>query len=211
MLFGRRNPAGWWEKVRISMWPRRSWGRSVSYVSKRIMRLTGSPHAVAAGVAAGVFASFTPYMGFHFLLAFFVAYVVGGNFIAAALGTFIGNPLTFPFIWASTYATGKFILSGSHAHAQTNGAHSRLGELGDAGLFTHGVSGLFERAASLWEPVIKPMTIGAVPLGVGFAILFYVLTRKLAVAFQARRRAVLARRQADKAEAAPAGSEPASP
>ena len=63
-------------------------------------------------MGAGVFASFTPLFGFHFLLAFTIAYFVAGNFLAAALGTFFGNPLTFPFIWAGTHKLGTFILRG---------------------------------------------------------------------------------------------------
>ena len=109
MLFGRKNPASWTEKVRISLWPRRSWSRSFKYVTKRILRLTASPHAVSAGVAAGVFASFTPFLGLHFIIAFVVAYVIAGNLLAAALGTFFGNPATFPIIWASTYKVGTFM------------------------------------------------------------------------------------------------------
>ena len=30
--------------------------------------------------------------------------------IAGAIGTCVGNPLTFPFIWASTYELGHIIL-----------------------------------------------------------------------------------------------------
>ena len=71
--------------------------RSGQYVTKRILRLTATPHAVAAGVAAGAFTSFTPFMGLHFLLAAVLAWMVRGNLLAPALGTFVGNPLTFPF------------------------------------------------------------------------------------------------------------------
>ena len=57
---------------------------------------------VAAGVAAGAFTSFTPFMGLHFLFAALFAWAIRGNLLASALGTFVGNPLTFPFIWAAT-------------------------------------------------------------------------------------------------------------
>ena len=126
MLFRRRIPPGIGEKFRVWMWPRRSWARSGLYVSKRISRLTGSPHTIAAGVAAGVFASFTPFMGFHFLLAFALAYVLAGNMIAAALGTFVGNPLTFPFIWASTFSFGRTLLGET---AKVEAPFNQLGEI----------------------------------------------------------------------------------
>ncbi|MFZ1816050.1 MAG: DUF2062 domain-containing protein [Rhizobiaceae bacterium] len=177
MLFSRRNPASWTETIRISLWPRRNWVRSGKYVAKRVFRLTASPHSIAAGVAAGVFASFTPYMGFHFIIAFGVAYVIGGNFIAAAMGTFFGNPISFPFIWTSTYATGKFILTGARHGAANAGGHHRIAEISDGSLFSHGLGGLLDKIAAIWEPVILPMSVGAVPLGVGVGILFYIATR----------------------------------
>jgi len=181
MLFRRRKPADWREKLRISLWPRRSWARSAAYVTKRILRLTGSPHAISAGVAAGVFASFTPFMGFHFLTAFLVAYLIAGNLLAAALGTFFGNPISFPFIWASTYTTGNFILNRTSNHAD-NGLNDTLRSLG--GDWSLGFSSVFDQIAGIWNPVIKPMLIGAIPVGVGVSVVTYVITRWLAVKFR---------------------------
>ncbi len=194
MLFGRRNPAGWWEKIRISLWPRRSWLRSFKYMSKRILRLTASPHAISAGVAAGVFASFTPFLGFHFLIAFAVAYVIAGNFLSAAMGTFFGNPISFPFIWTSTYKLGTLVISGEGA---TDG-EEKLSTLADADFWDLGFSGIWELILSIWHPVIKPMMIGAVPLGVFFGIIAYLITRWAAVTYhearRKRREAILARK-----------------
>lgn len=185
MLFSRRNPASWRERLRIAVWPRRSWWRSFLYVTKRIMRLTTSPHSVAAGVAAGVFASFTPYVGFHFLIAFAISYLIAGNFLAAALGTFFGNPVTFPFIWASTFATGKFILSG--ARSTGDGNHHRIAEIAHSDIFSVGISGMIERIGQIWDPVLKPMSVGSIPLGIIFAIIFYLFTRWSATKFREAR------------------------
>lgn len=142
-------------------------------MAKRIMRLTASPHAVAAGVAAGVFSSFTPFMGLHFLIAFAIAYIVAGNFLAAGLGTFIGNPLTFPFIWAATYSTGNFILYGKTA----DGDGSGLAKIGDVKWMELDWSQIWELIAGTWDPLIKPMLVGGIPIGTIFAITFYILTR----------------------------------
>ena len=108
MLFRRRIPANWREKLRILLWPRRSWSRSARYVSKRILRLTGSPHAIAAGVAAGVFASFTPFMGFHFITAFLVAYVIAGNFAGCSIGYFFWQPHILSLYLGLNLYHGKF-------------------------------------------------------------------------------------------------------
>jgi uncharacterized protein len=167
--------------------------RSAKYVTKRILRLTASPHAVAAGIAAGVFASFTPFLGFHFMIAFLISYVIAGNFVAAALGTFFGNPFTFPLIWASTYAVGRFILTGATAPLFHNGAaHARLEEIGASGIFAVGLGGMAEKIASLWDPVVKPMMIGAIPLGIVAGILAYLVTRWVAAGFRTARKKRLA-------------------
>jgi uncharacterized protein len=198
MLFRRRNPASWQEKLRIALWPRRSWLRSVKYIAKRIMRLTASPHAIAAGVAAGVFASFTPFFGFHFIIAFTVSYIIAGNFFAAALGTFFGNPLTFPFIWASTYSVGRFILSGSAQHLVFDSPMSeRLGQIAPTDFYWLGFAAVSEKILGLWDPLVKPMTVGAIPIGILVGIIAYLLTRWAAVGFRAARK----KRLAAKAEA----------
>ncbi len=79
MLFRRRVPEGRWARFRTFLWPRRSFRRSYRYFVKRVIRLDAAPHAVAAGFAAGVVASFTPFIGFHFLLAFAIAYLIAGS------------------------------------------------------------------------------------------------------------------------------------
>lgn len=179
MLFGRKKPPSWQEILRISVWPRRSWARSAKYMSKRILRLTASPHAIAAGVAAGVFASFTPFLGLHFFIAFIVAYLIAGNFLAAAMGTFFGNPLTFPLIWAATHQTGSFILFGKSG--EENKGLSSLLELD---FFDAGLMGVWNTIVGIWEPVMKPMLIGAVPLGIAFSIVAYIITRWASVKFR---------------------------
>ncbi len=190
MLFGRKKPAGWGETLRVWLWPRRSWSRSAKYVSKRVLRLTASPHAISAGVAAGVFASFTPLLGFHFLLAFMVAYLIAGNFLSAAMGTFFGNPLTFPFIWTSTYKLGTLILSGEADDSDTE----TLSSLSDVSLMDLGFSGVLQLVEGIWHPLLKPMLVGSFPLGVLFGMIAYVFTRWAAVTFRRHRQQRLAKK-----------------
>ena len=184
MLFGRKRPASRAEKLRVMLWPRRSWTRSFKYVSKRILRLTASPHAISAGVAAGVFASFTPFLGLHFLIAFIIAYFIAGNFLAAASGTFFGNPVTFPLIWTSTYQLGSFILS----REPVEDKNPELTKLTEADLMELGVSGIWDTVSGIWEPVVKPMLIGSVPIGVLFGICAYIVTRWASARFNEARR-----------------------
>jgi uncharacterized protein (DUF2062 family) len=189
MLFKRRSAPTFLQRVKGFFWPRKSFWRSFQYFAKRTLRLTATPHAIAAGIAAGAFASFLPYLGFHFLLAAAIAWCLRGNLVASAIGTAVGNPITFPFIWAGTLAAGRYILYG---HELETFAPMQLGRA-----LSH-----FE-FASLWDPLLKPMTVGAIPLGGLCAIILYVFTRWATAAFQKARvekRAARARSRADVAQ-----------
>ena len=189
MLFKRRSDPAWHEQVRVWLWPRRSFSRSGQYALKRILRVNATPHAIAVGVACGTFISFTPLLGFHFLSAALLAWILGGNIIASALGTFVGNPVTFPVIWALTYRVGRVIL-GEPVH---HDAHPPL-----AGL--HGLRDYTLEAAKLFLeqalPLLKPMLVGAVPLGLTAALGMYLLTRWTVLGYQKARTARLAARAA---------------
>jgi hypothetical protein len=187
MLFKRRNPLSFREKLRLAVWPGNGWKRSARYISKRVMRLSGSPHAIAAGFAAGVFASFTPFIGFHFILSFVVAFLIGGNMLAAAFGTAIGNPLTFPVIWVSSYKIGNFVLGLDHAHMQADTISASLATQSPGSIL----------------PLLQSMTIGGLPLGIGFGLAAYFSVRWLVVVYQrARRQRLDARRRLAGAEGA---------
>ncbi|MEM8749512.1 MAG: DUF2062 domain-containing protein [Pseudomonadota bacterium] len=196
MLMKRRTPPTWLEFIRVSLWPRRSWLRSGQYVTKRVLRLTASPHAVAAGVAVGAFTSFMPYMGFHFLIAAVIAWVFRGNLIASALGTFFGNPISFPFIWAATYQTGHFVLGST---SMADGAPA----LGEA--MKHVLSALWSfdggdaliALEQIWTPIVWPMTIGGFLCGPLVAIPIYFLTRRAAILFRESRRNKLLKRASE--------------
>ncbi len=165
----------------------------MDYVRHRVIRLSGSPHVIALGFAAGAFASFTPFIGFHFIVAAVLALVIGGNVIASALGTFVGNPLTFPFIWLSTYSFGNFLLG-----IETQGA----GNLDMPKMSFWAVladpSRLFSDFWSQLWPLIKPMTIGGVPLGFVVGTVSYFLVKMIVAAYQQKRRAKLRRREEER-------------
>lgn len=179
MLFRRRRQDDFWGRARTFLWPRRSFARSGRYFAKRVLRLTAAPHAVAAGVAAGVFASFLPYPGTHFIIAAATAWLIGGNLLASAFGTAFGNPLTFPFMWGASYEFGRFILEGRAPGEPRLDLWSTIWHL-DLG--------------ELWEPLLKPATVGALPLGFAAGLVFYVLTRWAVAAFREQRQKRLAER-----------------
>ena len=72
--------------------------------------MPASSYAISAGFACGSMVSFTPLIGFHFVLAVMFAYLLRANYIAALIGTIVGNPISFPFIWGLIYKVGAFIV-----------------------------------------------------------------------------------------------------
>ncbi|MDZ7824338.1 MAG: DUF2062 domain-containing protein [Ahrensia sp.] len=181
MLFSRRNNDSFWTRMRVYFWPRRNHSRSTRYMWKRVLRIRASPHAIGLGFSAGAFASFTPFMGFHFLLSFALAWITRSSFIAAGLGTAVGNPLTFPLIWASTLSFGRTILG--RTADQTAHADGFLTTLTNTGF------------VAVWDPYILPMIVGGVPIGIVAAVICYFPVKKAAETFQNRRSMKIAERQ----------------
>lgn len=110
MVFRRRNRRTLPEWIREFVYPRGGFKRAAQYVTHRLRRLPDEPHRIARGVFAGVFVSFTPLFGFHFLSAALLAWVMRGNVIAALLATFVGNPLTTPIIAITSVELGHRLL-----------------------------------------------------------------------------------------------------
>jgi uncharacterized protein (DUF2062 family) len=187
MLFRRRTSPGFWEMVKVALWPRRSFARSGRYVLLRLWRLSGSPHAIAVGCAAGVFIGFTPFLGFQFMLAAFLAWILGGSIIAATLGTFVANPLSFPLIWIATHKLGCLMLTGQLSATCSAWAGSDFAIWSDTlvqQLQSFSLDAVLLSVKSVW-PVIMPMALGSLPLGVAAALATYFGLRH---ALRARRR-----------------------
>ena len=87
--------------------------RFFSYYKLKLARLPASSYAISAGFACGSMVSFTPLLGFHFVLAVVFSYLLRANYIAALIGTIVGNPISFPFIWGLIYKVGAFIVDRS--------------------------------------------------------------------------------------------------
>jgi uncharacterized protein len=110
MLLSRRVPPTWCESVRLVLWPRRSWQRSLVYARLRLSRVRGRPRHLALGMAVGVFVAVLPIPGIQLVVAALLAWLVGGHGGAAALATFAANPITYPLFWVSSYLLGATML-----------------------------------------------------------------------------------------------------
>ena len=143
----------------------------------RLLRIQASPHSIAAGCAVGVFAIFTPFLGFQMMLAALLALAFRGNIFASAVGTFAGNPLTYPLIWVSTFTAGNVLL-GSSANAEISSLSSGAQALGRS-LREASPDGVASAVQGLW-PILKPMAVGSLLLGGITALFIYFIVRHLA-------------------------------
>lgn len=108
-MFKRREPRTVLQNIRELFWPSMGWARACIYTKHRIIRLSDSSQKIALGLAIGVGISFTPILGTHFIQAGLLAYLLRANFLAALVGTFAGNPWTFPFMWWAAISLGSFL------------------------------------------------------------------------------------------------------
>jgi uncharacterized protein (DUF2062 family) len=186
-VFRRRNPIPLWQRLRSWFWPQNGWQRAFAYVLMRLKRMPGTPHGIAAGVAAGVMVSFTPFFP-HLATAALLAMILRGSVVAAWVGTLIGNPSTFPFIWLVAYNLGLMVMGHPPVSEPEFQVQSQLTTLPEP--FTiEWVTGWVERTALWAKTRFLPMAIGGVPLGIAAGLGCYFPLVRIITAVQERRRA----------------------
>jgi uncharacterized protein (DUF2062 family) len=196
LIFKRRDPKPTLRAMAEFMWPRGGWTRAFHYVKHRMRRLPDTPERIARGIWAGVFTTFTPFYGLHFIVAALVSRLMQGNLLAALMGTFFGNPLTYVPIGLSSLSMGHWILGS----AMLDGEHRSFGgKFVDAGsdLFANFVA-IFTSddmdwagLAVFWSQVFYPYLIGGILPGIICATIAYYLSVPLLRAYQKRRKGVI--------------------
>lgn len=180
------------------VWPKGGWARGFHYVKHRVRRLPDPPHRIARGIFAGVFVTFSPLFGLHFVLAALVAWVMRGNIVASLLATFFGNPLTFVPIGALSLNTGYFLL-GMNRLSEDEVHRSLGGKFVDAGedlwhnfiaIFTHEKTD-WSHLSVFFDEVFLPYLVGGIIPGIVFGLLGYYLSLPLIIAYKNRRKGAL--------------------
>jgi hypothetical protein len=105
------------------------------------------------------------------MVAALLAWAVGGSIVASVLGTFVGNPLTYPILWFASYEVGNVMLGGASGKEDIDLSQ-----------------GLFQSSFEQLWPILKPMSLGCVPVGVAVATVCYFLVRPMVHAYQHRRK-----------------------
>ncbi|KAB2886886.1 MAG: DUF2062 domain-containing protein [Albidovulum sp.] len=193
MVFKRRNPRSYFRTFVEALWPRGGWTRAFHYVKHRIRRLPDRPDRIARGVGAGVFVSFTPFFGLHFISAAISAWIVRGNVLAALLGTFFGNPLTFPIIAVSSMKFGHWILGTEFDESQHATIFGKF--VGASEDLRHNFTAMFTddtahwtNLYNFWNEIFLPYLVGGFLPGIVAGVVAYYLSEPVIAAYQKHRR-----------------------
>jgi uncharacterized protein (DUF2062 family) len=149
-------------------------------VYERLIKIRGRPPEIALGFALGIFVGMSPFMGFQTALAIFIASLLKWNKIAAAIGVWVSNPFTAPFLYGVTYYVGAGILGegGSAPFCGGVGASAFLDTLAKA------------------PDILWAMTLGGVILGIPLSMAAYFFVHSAVQKYQAEIRGKLARQKA---------------
>ena len=87
-----------------------SWRRRSRILLLELLGREEPIERVAAAIGLGVAIGFSPFLGFHLLLALGLATLLQLNRLDAAIGTLAGNPWTFSPVFALGYRLGRALL-----------------------------------------------------------------------------------------------------
>ncbi len=139
---------------------------------EHILKLDDPPHKVALGFSIGIFSAFTPFLGFHLIMAIFFAWLLRTRVRVAALGTLACNPWTMPFIYGGNLVVGNKLVN-NDSPVTLNYILSFANDLREA-LFVFDMEAL----KSLFYDfliIAKPFVIGTLALGSLFSFISYLI------------------------------------
>ncbi len=194
MVFKRRDKRSFFQMLGEFFYPRGGWTRAARYVQHRVRRLPGTPETIARGIWCGVFTTFTPFYGLHFVVAAVLARILNGNLLAALLATFFGNPLTYVPIGVISLKTGHFLLGTEFEAGEHKGLGRKFADAG--GDLWHNFFAVFTDEVADWhglrifyDEVFYPYMIGGILPGILAATVAYYLSTPVIRAYQKSRAA----------------------
>lgn len=135
---------------------------------ERFLKIRGNPQEIGLGFGLGLFVGMSPTLGFQMVIAVFFAAMLKWNKISAAIGVWISNPLTAPFLYSTTYIIGARIMGLKNSF--------RLSDIQD-------FSALIEILKKTPE-IFFALTIGGIILGLPLAVLGYTISYMAVLKYQ---------------------------
>jgi uncharacterized protein (DUF2062 family) len=138
-----------------------------------LLHIEDTPERTAAAFALGVFFGFSPFLGFHTILALIFAFFLNLNRVAVLLGVYSNLPLVIAPYYASVTMIGAKITG----RRPPPGFRSQIGALFDLSLFD--AADFFTKLMKVLKPLLLPYTVGSM-LG---AVILSAVAYPLALAF----------------------------
>lgn len=147
----------WAKLLRLSTSPRK--------VLRKVLALNDSPHAIALGVAIGIFFGMTPTVGlqtiFVLVTLFLTRRLFYFNGAAAMAATYVSNPITMLPLYYFWYRLGAWFTGGTATIAQLESL-----------VTANGFSAWLEAVRNVGAEIVGPMFLGALitaPIGAAIA------------------------------------------
>lgn len=175
----------------------RYWIRARRFLALKVLHTDDPPHAIALGIAVGVFVGFLPLVGFQTVIAIALAALLRANKIVCVPIVWITNPVTMGPIYYGCIRLGQAI---TPWRASSTEDVKRLMELADEGSLLDAafwgklVSFLGSLGVELWA--------GCIIVGLAFGIPAYFASRSSVTNYRERRRQKLLKRSLFRAKAA---------
>ncbi len=161
----------------------RKLGRLVKKYYYKLLRADGSPHAIALGVALGLFLGTAIPLG-QALLAIFFAIIFRANKIVAFALTWVSNPYTTPFMYLG------FCYLGSRVLGEPLSIENIKLMIKD--VFT---SFTFEKCWNIGFYIILSYMVGGAIIGGISAIVGYFISKKMVIKYRKIRKTRLLKRR----------------
>lgn len=145
----------------------------------RFVKIRGHSREIALGIALGVFIGFSPTMGIQTILAVFLAALFGWSKISSAVGVWVTNPFTAPFLYWVTYQVGATIIGSK----STVNPEAFLGFVSFTELIHDG------------PRIFLALLVGGLIVGLPMAALSFVVSRAAVDGYRVRKKRTLRRKQ----------------
>lgn len=167
--------------TRRSRW--RQWWFVCARAIRGVLHLSDTPHRIAIGAAAGLFIMPLPIPG-QVILGPLLAKLLRGNLVASIPWTWVNNPFTVLFFIYGQYRLGLLFIAGTGeplSFAALGDLFKRIQDMPWSAALSEGLTVLGD--------ILAPLALGTLIAGVLFAVPGYLLTYRLVVVAQRKKKA----------------------
>ncbi len=136
-----------------------------------------TPHSIAMGFAVGIFAAFTPFVGFQIILSLTICIILKYNKLAGFIGVFASNPITFFPIYFFTYHVGLVLFGNFFENAmELNNIENSIREVTS-----------FEQILDFGFSTIAVFLLGCILVGIVAAVVSYFIAKAVILYYRNKR------------------------